>query len=649
MANVEGEKSIYEQITEQAADWIEQLEELGASEEELAQVREWEAEQIQNAIDDILTNVEAEKSLYEQITEQAADWIEQLEELGASEEELNRIREWEAEQIQNAIDDIMANVEGEKSIYEQITEQAADWIEQLEELGATEEELNRIREWETEQIQNAIDDILVNAEAEKSVYEQITEQASDWVEQLEELSASEEELNRIREWESQQIQQLKDDLITSWDDIIGGYELSGFEQSLAEIGRWYEEQKTAADELGLSLGKLNQAYELQIAELHTSQIESARSLYRDAIASELEKAQQEQQALIDAVAAAEQKVVEAEAQRRQERIDGINEEISAQQEQISAQQEAVNNYRSTAEEWRNVSQQLSEYQESLIISEQESPLLAGQRYEEALEQFRSADPKEMKDAAQKVLDAGRAALANPEEYMRLFSEVQSGLSEATRTASGKASSYSRLARNTEISIEKAEEQIQQLQAQIEQTSETNQNIINLDDAQREYLEAKRALDESQFVSQIEYYQEELNRLDLLIGGNISLQTAFENYQTALINAVGTGYESLSSRFLDELANLEIRAEDATGLSFAGGGTVKGPSTGYSVPVTFHGVEHITPDSQMVDIKRLLERIHQKLIEMGEDGAQSRKNTKRIKQMFDRATQGQNYLRVQDVA
>jgi hypothetical protein len=42
--------------------------------------------------------------------------------------------------------------------------------------------------------------------------------------------------------------------------------------------------------------------------------------------------------------------------------------------------------------------------------------------------------------------------------------------------------------------------------------------------------------------------------------------------------------------------------------FADGGTIYGPTSGYTVPATFHGTEHITPDSQMQDVKQLLQQL-----------------------------------------
>jgi hypothetical protein len=41
-------------------------------------------------------------------------------------------------------------------------------------------------------------------------------------------------------------------------------------------------------------------------------------------------------------------------------------------------------------------------------------------------------------------------------------------------------------------------------------------------------------------------------------------------------------------------------------SFKIGGTIYGPETGYTIPTTFHGIEHIVPNQEMQDVKALLQ-------------------------------------------
>jgi len=51
------------------------------------------------------------------------------------------------------------------------------------------------------------------------------------------------------------------------DETISSNLLTDYEQSLASLNSWYEEQKKTAEDLGLSLGKVNAAYEVQLRNL----------------------------------------------------------------------------------------------------------------------------------------------------------------------------------------------------------------------------------------------------------------------------------------------------------------------------------------------------------------------------------------------
>jgi len=58
-----------------------------------------------------------------------------------------------------------------------------------------------------------------------------------------------------------------------------------------------------------------------------------------------------------------------------------------------------------------------------------------------------------------------------------------------------------------------------------------------------------------------------------------------------------------------LSDLRFLSSDhELGASFAGGGIISGPMSGYTLPTTFHGVEHITTDSDMQDVKSLLRQL-----------------------------------------
>jgi hypothetical protein len=83
-----------------------------------------------------------------------------------------------------------------------------------------------------------------------------------------------------------------------------------------------------------------------------------------------------------------------------------------------------------------------------------------------------------------------------------------------------------------------------------------------------------------------------------------------------------------SSYLDVAAAVQ-RGEFATGLqhyqmygadegrAFKDGGIISGPMSGYTVPTTFHGTEHITTDSDMKGVVKLLQQLVNKNVASGE--------------------------------
>jgi len=60
---------------------------------------------------------------------------------------------------------------------------------------------------------------------------------------------------------------------------------------------------------------------------------------------------------------------------------------------------------------------------------------------------------------------------------------------------------------------------------------------------------------------------------------------------------------------------EGQIRDLSMPSFAGGGTISGPDSGYTLPVTFHGKEHVTQDSEMKEVKKELSDMKEVLATM----------------------------------
>jgi hypothetical protein len=137
---------------------------------------------------------------------------------------------------------------------------------------------------------------------------------------------------------------------------------------------------------------------------------------------------------------------------------------------------------------------------------------------------------------------------------------------------------------------------------------------------------------------------------------VDLATAFDNYSTALVLAIAGGYDDLSGSFAAELAALEqkqadmakymtVPAAEATA-SFAGGGTISGPTSGYTVATQFHGTEHITPDSEMAEVKQVLKEVKGVLIELKNTAGDQNATIKKLHRNIDQCVQGGTAIRTQ---
>ncbi|GAG55117.1 unnamed protein product, partial [marine sediment metagenome] len=112
--------------------------------------------------------------------------------------------------------------------------------------------------------------------------ESTRQQFKGWIKQLEEMNASEEQLAQVRDQEQAVIDHLtatmKEDFIKPLEDIIAEGVMTEYGYELLQLGRWYEEQKIEAEELGLELDILNAAYAIQREE-----IEATRELIEEDI------------------------------------------------------------------------------------------------------------------------------------------------------------------------------------------------------------------------------------------------------------------------------------------------------------------------------------------------------------------------------
>lgn len=93
------------------------------------------------------------------------------------------------------------------------------------------------------------------------------QQFKGWIKQLEEMGASEEQLNQVRSQEADVIAKLTADMQEGFlkpiDDIIEKGTMTDYGYELEELSKWYQEGKKTANELGLSSSTLTEAYKLQ--------------------------------------------------------------------------------------------------------------------------------------------------------------------------------------------------------------------------------------------------------------------------------------------------------------------------------------------------------------------------------------------------
>ena len=276
----------------------------------------------------------------------------------------------------------------------------------------------------------------------------------------------------------------------------------------------------------------------------------------------------------------------------------------------------------------SVANQISEMLDDLLISEY-TPLLPDEILKEAFSKFNEAGPEDLPQAAGDLLEAARAALTDPEEYARIFEEVQNRLGSALEEAETQIGLVEKQIRLAQLQVESLEQQINDLE-------EINNQLLSMEEAEEEYRIALANFEEDKWAAQIKYYEDELDKLDNITDSTYSVKEALDRYQYAITAAIQMGYENLSENFRQQLANIQ---------GFASGGIATGPTTGYLA--TLHGTELITPitdtytsvnnqsenipNGEVVDLLKIL------IGEIRED----KENSRKINRTLDRVTAGAN--------
>jgi len=225
------------------------------------------------------------------------------------------------------------------------------------------------------------------------------------------------------------------------------------------------------------------------------------------------------------------------------------------------------------------------------------------RYDQLVRDMRQAETPEEVSAASQALsgfvpDFLDYAADFGGQYDELFYSVMGDLREMEQYQRQEAQTEQALLRNIQ-----------------EELGRTGDEIVSLEEAYRQYQEAKATLDAN-------WMDGELERLDGIGSTLLSIEDMMDEHLSGFMGAalertyggpvtgekVGENMGELNwPDAFDPLGNAGMRH----------GGIISGPETGYSLPnVTFHGTEHITPDSEMKEVKQLLGE----LVSMQADGS-----------------------------
>lgn len=364
-----------------------------------------------------------------------------------------------------------------------------------------------------------------------------------------------------------------------------------------------------------------------------SGVENARGDYETWIGNALSEAESAYDSLVSNFEDAEAQLADVRAANIEKQTELLQEQL---QTQADAYSDSISDLTDELSDLESIAESLSEYRQSLLLSD-DSPLLPGEMLAEAKGQFEAATPENLVEASQNLLSAGRGALTDYGAYQELFASVQSRMSGAESTVKTQSEAL-----QEQIDMETA--QVELLNAEIELMSDTSDTLMSIEDAEAEYYQAKMELDNSKLASDIDYYEKELDRLDEINGSVVSLDQATRNYQSALVSAISQGYSNLEYNFQSELNDLKDNL--GVGASFAGGGIISGPTSGYKVLTEFHGTEMIIPQSKISNIGGNIDDDLKSLIkELISQVSAGNNLNKKVHRILDRVDAGQGSLLV----
>ena len=520
-------------------------------------------------------------------------------------------------------------------------------------------------------------------------------------EQLTALNATNEELAVITEWLSAKEQELIDARQAEIDafndtiqDIISQNTLSDLEYELETLTDWYEEQKESAENLGIALDALNKAYDLQKEAAYDSAVAAARTTY-------IESLQEEQTILEDTLSLAKENY-----------INGLNDEIDALNETAAEAEKTAESFESLLETIKELKysavtdSELNPDKQMAFVGADLAAAMAKIQSGDATEI--QAGMEDLPTLTSDFLELSKKTSGSFSAYQNDFAYVMRILNEAEQIAGDQKStaelSLNELTLQTEAledtvaavdDVEDAIGDIEALeesynaakakldsawyQAEIDRLTEINNSVLSLGESFALYIASLSNSIASGFNNfQAEYAE---TNLSLSPGGASVASTPYSsdsisntNFYNQVVPTAETAsdllYDRAASAFAagaissGTYANLvnqadsmgQLGSEDQLILDsyldrygFKTGGTVTGPDSGYFMPTTFHGTEHITPDSEMTEVKEVLGEVKDILISIRDTGGNVNKLTIQTNRLLDRVTQGGTEMRVKEIA
>lgn len=238
--------------------------------------------------------------------------------------------------------------------------------------------------------------------------------------------------------------------------------------------------------------------------------------------------------------------LQTEINRLQSELDGLNKALDTARddylyylnEEINAQQTIADTAKDAANNLRDLKKSLLDYQKSLAITgptigPAEAYAASFEEWKRTVQETRSADldiamaaMDRLPEVSADWLDASRRANALAEDYNADLSAVRAVLTTTQDIADLQADKQDDIA-------DAAEVQVKKLRDVVEEISGTTRAVKDLDDAAAAYYKAEEKVAEFEKTSKLQYYKEELSKLDIIDASVISISDALAAYTKAI--------------------------------------------------------------------------------------------------------------------